>query len=109
VAEIWRTRDRAGREIVLTSARLDHILEEHDEIADRLDEVRMTIEQPDFVTRDARYHHREIHYRRVASGQGLLKVVVQYRPVPPQGAWVGEVITAYRVKKRKSREVLLEP
>jgi hypothetical protein len=56
-----------------------------------------------------RYYHREIHYRRVASGQGFLKVVVQYRPVPPQGTWAGEVITAYRVKKRKSREVLLEP
>jgi hypothetical protein len=45
----------------------------------------------------------------VASGQGFLKVVVQYRPVPPQGTWAGEVITAYRGKKRKSREVLLEP
>src|SRR6188472_1528268 len=98
MAEIWRTRDHAAREVVLTSAGLDHILERHDEIADRLDEIRMSIEQPDFVTRDARSHHRENHYRRVASGQGLLKVV-QYRPVPPQGTWVGEVITAYRVKK----------
>jgi hypothetical protein len=109
VAEIWRTRDRAGREVILASAGLDHILQGHDEIADRLDEVRATIEQPDFVTRDARYHHRENHYRRMASGQGLLKVVVQYRPVPPQGTWVGEVITAYRFKTRKSTEVLLEP
>jgi hypothetical protein len=74
-----------------------------------MDEVRTAIERPDFVTRDARYRHREIYYRRVAPGPGLLKVVVQYRPVPPQGAWVGEVITAYRVRKRKSREVLLEP
>jgi len=78
-------------------------------MADRLDDVRAAIEEPDFVTRDVKYHHRENRYRRVASGQGLLKVVVQYRPVPPQGTWVGEVITAYRVKKRKSREVLLEP
>jgi hypothetical protein len=77
VEEIWRIRDRTGREVVLTSAGLDHILQGHDEIADRLDEVRTAIEQPDFVTRDATYRHREIHYRRVASGQGLLKVVVQ--------------------------------
>jgi hypothetical protein len=109
LAEIWRTQDRAGREVVLASAGFDHILHGHDEISDRLDEVRTAIEQPDFVTRDARYHHREIHYRRMASGQGLLKVVVQYRPVPPQGTWVGEVITAYRVRKRKRTEVLLEP
>lgn len=109
MAEIWRTRDRAGREVVLTSAGLEHILQGHDEIVDQWDEVRTAIEQPDFVTRDARYHHREIHYRRETSGQGLLKVVVQYRPVPPQGTWVGEVITTYRVRKRKRTEVLLEP
>jgi hypothetical protein len=40
VAEIWRTRDRAGRAIILASAGLNHILQGHDEIADRLDEVR---------------------------------------------------------------------
>ena len=78
-------------------------------MADRLDDVRAAIEHPDFVAQDVRFHHREAHYRQLASGQGFLKVVVQYRPVPPQGTWAGEVITAYRVKKRKSREVLLEP
>jgi hypothetical protein len=78
-------------------------------MADRMDDVRDAIEHPDFVAQDVRYHHREVHYRRVPSGQSLLKVVVQYRPVPPQGTWAGEVITAYRVKKRKSREVMLEP
>jgi hypothetical protein len=78
-------------------------------MADRLDDVRAAIEHPDFIAQDVRYHHRETYYRRVASGQGLLKVVVQYRPVPPLRTWAGEVITAYRVKKRKSREVLLEP
>jgi hypothetical protein len=109
VAEIWQTRDRAGRDVVLTPAGFDHILQGHDEIVDQLDEVRTTIEQPDFVTRDARYHHREIHYHRRASGQGLLKVVVQYRPVPPQGTWMGEVVTAYHVRKHKRTEVLLEP
>jgi hypothetical protein len=107
--EIWRTQDRAGREVVLSSAGLDHILRRRAQLADRLDDVRAAIEHPDFVAQDVRYYHREIHYRRVASGQGFLKVVVQYRPVPPQGTWAGEVITAYRVKKRKSREVLLEP
>ena len=67
------------------------------------------IEQPDFVTRDVRYHHREIHYRRSPSGQGWIKVVVNYRPVPPQGTWAGEVITAYRVDERDIEEVQLWP
>ena len=78
-------------------------------MADRLDEVRISIEQPDYVTRDPRYHHREIHYRRTPSGKGWIRVVVEYRPVPPQGTWAGEIITAYRVERRKGKEVPLEP
>lgn len=104
MAEIWRTQDRAGREVVLTSAGLDHILQEHDEIADQLDEVQITIEQSDLITRDVEYRHRENHYRRAPSKRNWIKVVVQYRPVPPQGTWEGEVITAYPVKRSDPRE-----
>jgi hypothetical protein len=100
----WRTRDRVGRDIVLTLAGLDHILQEHGDIGDRLDAVRKTIEQPDFVTRDVEYRHRENHYRRTPSKQHWINVVVQYRPVPPQGTWAGEVITAYQVKRPNPRE-----
>ena len=104
MAEIWRTRDRAGREVVLTSAGLDHILQGHDEIADRLDEVRAAIEQPELVTRDVEYRHRENHYGRSSFNKPWIKVVVQYRPVSPQGTWAGEVITAYPVKRRDPKE-----
>jgi hypothetical protein len=83
LAEIWRAQDRAGREVVLRLAGLDHILQEHDEIADRSGEVQKTIEQPGLVTRDVEYRHRENHYRRTPSQRNGMKVVVQYRPVPP--------------------------
>ncbi len=103
MTEIWRTRDRVGREVVFTTARLDHVLQDHDEMADRLDEVRTTIEQPDLLARDGDYRHRENHYRRASSERNWIKVV-QYRPVPPQGTWAGEVIIAYRVKRPDPQE-----
>jgi hypothetical protein len=52
---------------------------------------------------------REIHYPRTPSGQGWMRVVVNYRPVPPQGTWAGEVITAYRIDERDVKEVQLWP
>ncbi|MGH2617237.1 MAG: hypothetical protein ACRDJC_18545, partial [Thermomicrobiales bacterium] len=85
------------------------MLDEHAEMASRLDEVRIAVERPDFVTRDREYRHREIHYRVALFRPPLLKVVVQYRPVPPQGTWAGEVITAYPVKARDPREEPLPP
>jgi hypothetical protein len=109
LAEIWRTRDRLGREVIFTLARRGHILQRHSDMADRLDEVRVTIEDPDFVTRDRQYSRREIHYRRTPFGQGFVRVVVNYRPVAPKGTWVGEVITAYRVDERDIEEVPLWP
>ena len=38
-----------------------------------------------------------------------MKVVVNYRPVPPQGTWEGEVITAYHARRPKSKEAQLWP
>jgi hypothetical protein len=78
-------------------------------MVDRLDEVRIAVEQPDFVTQDSGYTRREIYYRRTSSGQGWMRVVVNYRPVPPQSTWAGEIITAFRVKRRDLREVQLWP
>jgi hypothetical protein len=104
VAEIWRTRDRAGREVVLTSAGLKHIRHRHDDMTRRLDEIRTAIENPDVVTRDLEYRHRENHYGPSSFKPPWTKVVVQYRPVSPQGTWMGEVITAYPVKRRDPKE-----
>jgi hypothetical protein len=107
VEEIWRTRDRRGRVVVLTVASWAHILDRRAAMANRLDQVRAAIERPDLVTRDVRHFHREIHYRRFPSG-GWLKVVVGYRPVPPQGTWAGVVITAYPVERPRSKEEPLQ-
>jgi hypothetical protein len=104
LAEIWRTGDRHAREVVFTTARQDHILDEHDDMAELMDDVRVAIEQPDLVTRDARYARRENHYRRIPSTGGWIKVVVNYRPVPPQGTWEGEIITAYHVPRPVAKE-----
>jgi hypothetical protein len=109
LAEIWRTEDRLGREVFLTEARRDHILAEHDDLVDRMDAVRTVVEEPDFVTRDADYPRRENHYRWIPRESRYIKVVVEYRPVPPQGTWAGKVITAYFSGKRKRKEALLWP
>jgi hypothetical protein len=109
VADIWRTRDRLGREVVFNSASRDHIRRRRAELADRLDEIRWAIEAPDLVTRDATYPNRENHYRRTAFGPGWLKVVVRYLPVPPQGTWVGEVITAFPLRSPNPKETRLWP
>ena len=109
MATIWRTRDRLGREVVLTEERRRHILRKHPAMAGRLGEVRAAIAGPDFVNRDAAYPRRENHYRRTPSGRAWIKVVVNYRPVPPQGTWAGEVITAYRTEQVDPKEAPLWP
>jgi hypothetical protein len=109
LAEIWRTQDRLGREVIFSSEGRDHILERHENMADRLDEVLPTIEQPDYVTQDADYPHRENHYRWTPSGRRFIKVVVEYRPISPQGTWEGEVITAHISRNLKRKEAMLWP
>jgi hypothetical protein len=107
--EIWRTRDHLGRVVVLKPAGLDHVRLRHQEFARRLEEARSVIERPDFVTRDRHRAHRECFYRQELSGKGLIKVVVHYRPIPPQGTWIGEVITAYHTDHRAPKEVRIWP
>jgi hypothetical protein len=109
LAEIWRTSDRLGREVICTTDSHNHILGKHDVMADRLDAIRPAIEQPSYITRDADYPHRENYYRRTPSGRRFIKVVVEYRPVPPQGTWTSEVITAYLSRKIKRKEAQLWP
>ena len=106
MATIWRTTDRMGREVELTDTGWAHILAERGEASPSAAEVRAAVEAPDFVNADAVYAHRENHYRRFGAGGRYLKVVVQYRPVPPQGTWAGDVVTTYptnRVKRKERR------
>lgn len=103
MAEIWRTRDYFGRDVSFTEASLDHILQRHEDMAAYLGDIRAVVSQPTIVTKDLKYRRRENHYGRSSPEAGLIKVV-QYRPVPPQGRWDGEVITAFRVRKPDSLE-----
>ncbi len=68
-------------------------------------EVRVAVEDPDRVTRDVDFSQRECFYRTWLPGRLMLMVVVHYRPVPPQGTWLGSVITAYSVGLVKRQEV----
>lgn len=96
---IWQTRERLGREVALTEAGVAHMLVKHPEMLPRLDEIRAAVEDPTFSTRPAGYPHRECLYRNLPATRLRTKVVVNYRPVPPQGTWAGEVITAHRTAR----------
>lgn len=109
MAETWRTKDRLGREVAFGRTSRKHILDSHADMLTFLDEVRLAIEQPDYVMRDADYPHRENHYRHLPASGRLVKVVVAYRPVPPLGAWEGQVISAHLAQKHKRKETLLWP
>ena len=107
--EIWRTRDNFDRVVYLSRVKLAHIRSRHKEFADRLVDIRSTIEKPDFVARHRLREHRECFYREEAPGKELIKVIVHYRPIPPQGTWIGEVTTAFPVGLYRPKEVKLWP
>ncbi len=109
MAAIWRIRDRLGREVVLTEMRWQHMRYRHQDMAQRLADVRAVIENPDVVTVDADFGHRQNSYRRFGTSRLFVKVVVHYRPVPPQGMRVGEVITAYTTQRIAAKENALWP
>ncbi len=73
-------------------------------MAPHLGDIREVIAHPIVVTRDLKYPRRENHYGILSPALGMIRVVVQYRPVPPQGRWVGEVVTAHRIRKPDPRE-----
>jgi len=109
VAEVWRTRDQRGREVVLTEAALAHILARHPQMAGPLFEIQSAVGRPDRVTRDPTRHHREIAYRRPSPNHSRLRVVIHYRPVLPQGTWVGDIITAHPTERVDPKEEPLGP
>jgi len=81
-----------------------HIAGGHEEMEAYVEDIRRTIENPAQVNRDVDYAQRECHYGPIDAGRRRLKVVVHYRPIPPQGTWVGEVITAYPAREVDPKE-----
>ena len=73
MAEIWRTRDRFGREVILTDLGWAHILVGHPEMAGRESDIRAAVEDADFINWDADRADRENHYR-IVGGRVHLQV-----------------------------------
>ena len=103
VAVIWETTGRLGRRVVLTDAGWAHVLDQRIEFAGLEEEVRQAVESADEIRHDAKYAHRDLHYRETGPGLRRLRVVVHYRPSEAFG-WVGEVITAYFTARRSKKE-----
>jgi hypothetical protein len=93
----------------LTERSLAHLRDKHPEELARLHQARAAIERPDLATRPADYPQRVCYYRAIPGSRLRTKVVVHYRPVAPQGTWIGEVITAYRTDHVGRQEMHLWP
>lgn len=101
---IWETTDRFGRRVELTEERWSHIVDQRGGQPPTQDDIRRALEDPIRVTIDATFAHRECFYAECAPSR-MVKVVVHFRPVPPQGTWRGAVVTAYPERKVKPGEV----
>lgn len=99
---VWSTLDRLGRSVVLTASGWSHIRDRHGDTIDSAGMVGVAIEQADEIVRDAGYLHREIHMAELGKPELPVRVVVHFRPVPPDGTWVGEVVTAFRGRPLKA-------
>lgn len=100
---IWETVDRLGRNVVLTTDAWDHIVDEHKDMVEFQDAVRIAVERAEEVRADALRPRRDVHYAESGIGSLLIKVVVRYHPDERAG-WLGEVVTAYFTRKMKREE-----
>ena len=86
--------------IRLTSERWVHIVENHDDLAGRYDEVLMAVESPDYVIKG---FEEALIALKQREGEGFLAVV--YKEVNESD---GFIITAYLTSKIKlEREVII--
>lgn len=100
---IWETTDRLGRQVVLTDQGWEHILFQHENMANLRDRIRDAVAFADEIVRDRDYAHREIHHRKRDSSLSWIRVIVHYRP-RESSDWIGEVITAHVTSRRDPRE-----
>jgi hypothetical protein len=104
MATLWESVDRFGRVVRLTEEGWSHIVTDRKRATPSIGEVRAAVEAPTRVTVDAKFAQRECYYRGQDQSRLFLKVVVHYRPVPPQGTWEGTIITAFFVGSVPRRE-----
>ena len=94
---LFSTTDPQGRTVELShSCFIEHIRYEHPDMSD-VEEIEQTIRRAEYICTDATDSARLIYYRtfRRRPERWLIKVVVD----------VGEVVTAYRVKRIKRGEM----
>jgi hypothetical protein len=84
---VAEARNPEGRLVQLDRLAWDHVLEEHAELADHLDDVMRTIRGPDFREADPR-QGRDRYFRR-AGRLGWIRVVTEF------AGDVDRIITAF--------------
>jgi hypothetical protein len=85
---VWETTDPDGRRIVLSTERWLHILEDHEELADELEEIRRGVSTP-AIRRRGRWLDEEWFYLAGPGPTHFVKVVVHYE----RGG--GRIVTAF--------------
>jgi len=101
--------DRFGREIVLyEDTWYDHILDDHAEMADQLDELELAIAHAERITQDQSFASRQCYYRKGhlpwPYDRDYLKVVVELEDSSFGRPLRGVVVTAYPVEAIPRRE-----
>ena len=110
MAVVLRSRDRFGRDVVLTRrCWSDHVLRRRPYFAGQERIVAQALTSPTFVNHDVDYRDRECFY--VPSplpypyGGLWVKVVVAYTPAIALGRAAGTVVTVHLTDKEKPGEV----
>src|SRR5918995_6448744 len=100
---VFTCADRFGREIVLyEDTWYDHILGDHAEMADQIDELELAIAQTERVTQDQSFASRQCYYRKGnlpwPYDRDYLKIVVELVDAGFDRPLRGVVVTAYPVE-----------
>jgi hypothetical protein len=74
---MWEVEDPEGRRVILTIERWQHVVTEHEQLADRRGLVLAAVRRPD-VRMSGRKPGEEWYYRRTGEPTRWLKVVVHY-------------------------------
>jgi hypothetical protein len=103
---LFEAVDPRGRKVICTEKCWTwHILDYHNDMNGREDEVIAAIESPTYgIYSDREFENRNIYYFRRSGKPIYLKVVVEF-----QDESQGEVITAYLVANLKPGEKLIWP
>jgi len=96
--KIFEVKDKTGRTIYLADERWKHIISEHPEVTNFLEEMKETLVQPTkiatfYYDEKVRYHYR--YFKKLKSPAKYFLVIIKYL----NGN--GFIITAYFVKSIK--------